>query len=69
MHGFRYILLVFLVAAKTKFKKNDYARNDQGTFYNEKLGPKLTKNQKHCKFTLLALARKLKIKNIVNLHF
>ena len=61
MHGLRYILLVFLVVGKTKFKKNDYTRDGQGTFYNEKLGPKLTKNQKHCQFTLLTLARKLKL--------
>ena len=36
-----------------------YAGCYDSTIYNEKPGPKLTKNQKHCKFTLLALARKL----------
>ena len=58
MHGLRYILLVSLVVGKTKFTRNtrNYTRNGQDTFYNEKLGPKLTKNQKHFKFTLLALA-------------
>ena len=46
---------------KQNLKKSDYTRNGQGTFYNEKVGPKLTINQKHCKFALLALARKLKL--------
>ena len=61
MQGLRYILLVFLVVGKTKFLKNYYTSDGLGTFYNEKLGPKLTKNQNHCKFTLLTLAKKLKL--------
>ena len=61
MYELRYILLVFLEVGKTKFWQNDYTRNGQGTFYNEKLGPKLAQNQKRCKFTPLALATKLNL--------
>ena len=67
MHELRYILLVFLEVGK-----NDYTSNGQGTFYNEKLGPNLAQNQKRCKFTPLALARKLNLmtfsSNWENIH-